>query len=141
MKKQTKTELIEKGKTLGLNLTMKMTAAEMAESIATAVINLPTAPAEKEVLPEKPKELVIGELAATVNRISDCGCSYVLPKTIVKLIDDDKGPHKPLHVRFCNSGCTVWVYRHDVRPLTEEEAAYAAVRFSNATGYRYATVD
>ena len=136
MKKLTKAELIERGKALGLDLTMKMTAVQMTEAIAGAVVSdVP----EKEA--EKPKELAVGSLVVTVNRVADCECSYIYPKTIAKILQNDKSGHKPLNVRFCNNGCTVWVEKHDVRALTADEELYAAARFSNANNYKYATVD
>jgi len=134
MKKVTKKQLVEKGQLIGIELPMKLTLAQMIEKIEAK---------EKElaVIVPEPKKMAKDDIVVLNEKVSDCGCSYVYPKTIAKLLETNGKGFRKNNIRFCNSGCTVWVSDNAIRSLTEAEAKYAENRFSNATSYIYATVD
>lgn len=135
MKKEelTKAQLIETGKELSLNLNMKMLKKDMLKAIEAEQTK-----SKKNC--KKKKEIEAGDLVVLINKVSECGCSYVYPKTIAKVLRKEN-KLRAFNIRFCNSGCIIWVTKEDLRMLTKEEAVYAEKRFSNATAYRYATVD
>jgi len=134
MKKETKNQLIEQGNLIGLKLSLKMTWQQLKDAVEAKKQEIE---AKKDIK----KDIPIESLIVVVNRVSNCGCSYVDPGTIAKLMRRNTGDRHPNNIKFCQNGCDVWVKDEDIRQLTDLEAAYAAERFSNAVSYRYARVD
>ena len=125
MEKLTNAQLIALAKEKGIELNSKMLKAKMIEIIRNA----------------EAKEFKVGELTVLLEQVTDCGCSYVPPKTIVKILRIAKGNKYPIQILFCNRSWAIWVGEEKLRKLNEQEHEYAAVRFNNATPYKYATVD
>lgn len=133
MKKVTKAQLIERGKELGLELTMKQTWGAMMEAIDNKEAEL--VKEESVLIVEK------GKLVATKEEVSICGC-VLLPKgAIVRINSTEPDEDGDVHCSTMDETSGYWLEVNYLRELTAEEALIAPERFASANDSEYATVD